>query len=555
MSNLDAIRALGAEEVPAPSPHSSEQISAQQTDPKRPDFYGFDDVVKTQSEPETKVKGGRHDRAELLDMCAEVSLMELVREDTNEIGKQSGDYVAFKKCPACGHEDCFRVYPNTNTWACYGGSNENAREGKKAAGGTVLDYMEQVRHLTKTEAVKWLREVTGNPFEPVHDDNATEEQAEEGDALKLPPWDSVRAADPPNRNPILIHGILRRGHVGLIVGKGKGSKTWSAIECAVAVATGGSWFGFRCESGKVLYIDPELDHKSLDARFSKVCEALRVDPAEIDSRVSKWCLRGVPDASMTNLIHDLKCRGEAARFDLVIIDSASCFVEGDENSSVDLRRFAAYVLRIAAITGAAVLLVHHMGKGDAGDRDSIERARGSSVWGDFPDAPLSLTEIFPKEGKPSDYLSDGERAFILEDSGLREFPSIKPTRLIFSYPVHRIDSKSVTADWSPRTSASRRRGGKQTAELNKAKKRAEQACIVSGLLGWFYSEGIGEEGASLKECAEHVGLDSRKVRAAVEESTHLRVYKQSPRKCFVVPAHPPKAEEHTPTLFEDGSDY
>lgn len=549
MSFLDTVRALGAEEVSAPSPSPEEQISAHQN--HRRGFYDFGDVIETQDEPRKKVEGGRHERGELLDMCAEVNLMELAREDTNELGRQSGEYVSFEKCPACGHENCFRVWPASNTWACFGGSNTNVKTGKKAAGGNVLDYLEQVRHLSKTDAVKWLRDKTGHPFEPLPAEEAPE--AEEGGKLLLPEWNSVRAVNPPKRNPVLIHGILRRGHVGLLVGKGKGSKTWSAIEAAVAVAVGGSWFGFRCEAGRVLYIDPELDRKSLDVRFSKVCEALGVDASAVSSNVCKWCLRGVPDASMTNVIHDLRCKGEAARFDLVIIDSASCFVEGDENKSVDLRRFAAHVLRVAAITGGAVLLIHHMGKGDAGDRESIERPRGSSVWGDFPDAPLSLTEIFPKEGKPSDYLADGERAFVLEDSGLREFPSIAPRRLIFGYPVHRIDVEGVTAEWRPRTSAGRSRGGKQTAELNKAKKRADQSEAVASILGWFYTEGVGEAGRSLKECAEHVGQDSRKVRAAVEASSLLRIYKPSPRKSFVVPAHPPKVDPST--LFDEGSDY
>lgn len=365
----------------------------------------------------------------------------------------------------------------------------------------------------------------------------------EGESLLLPPWDSVRASDPPKRSPVLIHGVLRRGHVALLVGKAKSAKTWAAIECAVSVATGTPWLGFPCERGSVLYIDPELDRASLDVRFSKVCAALGVSSEEVDRNVVKWCLRGAPDATTESLIHDLNVRGEEARFSLVVMDSASCFVEGDENKSVDLRKFAAYVLRISAITGASVLLIHHMGKGDAGDRDSIERARGSSVWGDFPDAPLSLTEIFPKEGKPSDYLAEGERAFILEDSGLREFAGIEPKHLIFSYPAHRVDSEGITSEWMPKTSAARSRGGKQTAELKAAKAVASRALTVSDLLAWFYAEGVGEEGRSLKECAERLGEDPRKVRAAVEEcSDHLVIYRPSPRKTFVVPLHPPRGD-------------
>ena len=88
------------------------------------------------------------------------------------------------------------------------------------------------------------------------------------------------------------HGIVRRGHVMLLSGKGKGAKTWAAIQLAVAVATGGSWFGYKCEQGDCLYIDPELDPKSLDNRFHDVCDACRVDPAWADAHIQMWCLRG-----------------------------------------------------------------------------------------------------------------------------------------------------------------------------------------------------------------------------------------------------------------------
>ena len=139
-------------------------------------------------------------------------------------------------------------------------------------------------------------------------------------------------------------------------------------------------------------------------RVSKVCRAVSIDPAEVEESTVRWSLRGVMKAdgeppTVADLAHDVEARCSFGDFALVVIDSASCLIEGDENSSVDVRRFFAHVLRIARATGAAVLVVHHYGKTAAGDRDSIDRARGSSVWGDSPDAPLSLTEIFPKVGE------------------------------------------------------------------------------------------------------------------------------------------------------------
>ena len=515
--------------------------------------------------------------AELMDMCSEVSLLELVGEDTGEPGKQMGGYVAFDVCPVCGHRDCFRAYPDSNSWACFGGSNASKKAGKKADGGNVLDYLERARGLSKVEAVTWLREATGHPYEgssgepeawydsdgnlvtgkPGAGKQDADAASTEAPKLLLPPWEQVRAVDPPKRAPTLIDGILRRGHVALIAGKGKSGKSWSGIELSVAVATGGEWFGHKCARGRVMFVDPELDKRSMDNRFGKVSRAMGIDPAEVEASVVRWSLRGVMRAdgkppTVADLAHDIEARCSFGDFALVVIDSASCLIEGDENSSVDVRRFFAHVLRIAQTTDAAVLVIHHFGKGEAGDRSSIDRARGSSVWGDSPDAPLSLTEIFPSEGKPSDYLADGERAFVLEDSGLREFPGMEPLHLVFRYPVHRIDAEGVTAEWRPRTS--QRNGGKKTGEGNRSKSEARADRCIIALLAEFVREGIGSEGMTASDAADLVSeaigetVKPATLKRYVEDSDALDVYQKSARRWLVVPRRPPSRAPEAATL-------
>ena len=446
--------------------------------------FNWDDYIEHDEKP-------AGDRTEMQDMLAEVDLLGLIRTDTGEQGRKSGQYVYFRNCPVCGHDDCFRYYPATNSWFCWGASNTTGYKG-----GTALEYFKATRDDDDVEAVKWLRETTGHPYrEDATDAPQAATEGDQGDVkvdLKLPKWERVQAVDPPKRNPSLVHGVLRRGHIGMLAGKGKSGKSWAAIELSIAVATGGEWFGWKCEQGRVLYIDPEIDRKSLDNRFAEVCDALGVDRSKLDGLVFKWSLRGVEKAGMQTIIHDLVVRGE--RFDLVIIDSASCFVDGDENKAHDLRRFEAKVHAVSYFTGAAVLLIHHYGKGNAGDRDAADRARGSSVWLDFPDAPLYLTEIFPAEGEPADYLDDGARAFILEAGGLREFANAQPKHVIFKHPAHRVDEAGITDGWKPRSSQGD--GGKQTAKLNQARKEATHARLVSMLLSYCYREGVGLDGES-----------------------------------------------------------
>jgi len=484
---------------------------------------------------------------EIQAMNAEAPLLDLIRSDTGEQGRETGDRIDFKRCPVCGHLDCFRFYPSTNTWACFGESNRTPYKG-----GSYTEYQIAAHDMDATEAVKALRKATGHPYEGRS--VAQTSPAEEGDAPKLllPPWESVRAVDPPKRAPVLVEDVLRRGHVALLAGKAKSGKSWAAIQLTVAVSTGGSWMGFPCAKGHVLYIDPEIDRPSLDQRFAKVCEAVGVDASEVESRVAKWCLRGATTATgeppfMDALAHDIEQRCDRGDFDLVVVDSSSCFLKGDENSSVEVHRFFAQVHRIIAATGAAVLLVHHYGKGDAGDRSSIDRSRGSSVWGDSPDAPLSLTEVVPKEGKPSDYLADGERALVLEDSGLREFAGIKPVHLIYRYPVHRLDVDGITTDWAPRTSTAR--GGKKTAEANRKKAEERRDRCIIALLAHMYAEGVGEEGVPANKAADVCSIALGEtvkpptLKKYVEQSDALDVWQKLPRRWLVVPRAVPRHME------------
>lgn len=492
---------------------------------------------------------------EIQAMNAEAPLLDLIRADTGEQGREAGDRVDFDVCPVCGHRDCFRFYPSTNTWSCFGESNRSPYKG-----GSYTEYQISAHGMDATEAVKALREATGHPYEgydaPLHLERADAPtgptEGANAPKLLLPPWESVRAVDPPKRAPVLVEGVLRRGHVALLAGKAKTGKSWAAIQLAVAVATGGSWMGFPCAKGRVLYIDPEIDRPSLDQRFAKVCRALGEDAAEVEARVVKWCLRGVTTAKgeppfIDDVAHDVAARCSRGDFDLVVVDSCSCFLRGDENSSVDVHRFFAQVHRIVAATGAATFAVHHYGKGDAGDRSSIDRSRGSSVWGDSPDAPLSLTEILPKEGKPSDYLADRERALVLEDSGLREFAGIEPVHLVYRYPVHRLDEDGITKDWAPRASTAR--GGRKTAEGNRKKSEERRDRCIIALLAHMYAEGVGEEGIAANDAAEACTaalgetVKAPTLKKYVDESDALDVWQKSPRRWLVVPRAVPRRTE------------
>lgn len=371
-------------------------------------------------------------------------------------------------------------------------------------------------------------------------------------AMILPPWAGVRAVNPPKRAPELIHGLLRRGHVGAIVARAKSGKSWAAVALACAVATGGSWMGHRCERGRVLFLDPELDPRSTANRFRKVADAVGADAAEVERNVSLWSLRGFTvdgrAPSITDVSHDVEAAAAFGMLDgvaLVIVDSCSALlgVAADENSSGSVRSFFNVCLRIARASGASIWLVHHEGKQASGDREALARGRGSSAWADCPDLLLSLVEVHPPSGETRDYLADGERAFLLEAAAVREFAPIEPHRLIWRFPVFVEDSEGVTDGWKPNSSQRTAGKGSGASRKEQAARRAD-ACTMA-LLSHMYRHDIDSaEGIPAAEaariCTEAMGetVTPQTLKSYAEASDWIGVYQRSPKRWAVVPAHP-----------------
>ena len=201
MSNLDAIRALQARQAEA---------AARKYEP-----LDWDVEVGPEDDSKRKRARGRgaDGDAKIKSMLEEVDLLALIQSDTGEDGRKSGERVDFHSCPICGHRDCFSFYPKTNSWTCFGASNTSGYEG-----GTALEYYKATRGVDDRKAVKWLREQTGHLSageEKGEDDNDVEAVKDDG----FPPITPSEATNPPRRAPVLIEGVLRKGHILLVTAR------------------------------------------------------------------------------------------------------------------------------------------------------------------------------------------------------------------------------------------------------------------------------------------------------------------------------------------------
>lgn len=311
--------------------------------------------------------------------------------------------------------------------------------------------------------------------------------------------------------PQLIHGVLRDGQKGMLIGPSKAGKSFALIELAVAVARGWEWMGHRCAQGRVLYVNMEIQGPSFINRVADVYRAMaseRSDGLPGDDAallrtlgdLDVWNLRG-HSSPLTKLVPKMLRRAADRGYRLVIIDPIYKVLTGDENSASDMAEFTNQFDVIADSLGCAVFYAHHHAKGEAGRRGAIDRASGSGVFARDPDAMLDMSPIaVPDEMRDALRYevagSDGEAherhgtAYRLSYT-LREFETPLPRDVVFAWPRHVVTDAfrgcRVVGEFDP--SEQSRRASR--AKKEKSAERWEQVNdLVADAVGALEEEGM-----------------------------------------------------------------
>ena len=220
--------------------------------------------------------------------------------------------------------------------------------------------------------------------------------------------------------PYVVKGVIGRQQVIVFWGAPGSGKTFITIEMLCAIGAGQRWRGRRTRRGVVIYVVAESARIYIENRVA----ALRQEsPTMADADVLV-----VPLA--LDLLHEV--RGDVERVIevalllkqhegdvlLIAVDTlAATFGGGDENASADMGAYMGNIQRIAAETGAAVLVLHHCGKNEAAGM------RGHSALLGALDAELTI------EGGPS-----GER--ILRTGKVRDGESFQD---LFAFTLRAVD--------------------------------------------------------------------------------------------------------------------
>lgn len=225
---------------------------------------------------------------------------------------------------------------------------------------------------------------------------------------------------PPPTPPVLIDGILYAGGTMLVAGPSKSMKTFSLMDQALAISTGGLWLGFQCVEAPVLYLNLELQDFASSHRLAAICHARGIKPP---ANFHMLNLRGVR-VSIEELSVRLNPLIERFGIRYVAIDphyKVSSVSGMEENSNDDQGRLLNALECITTSANAALAISHHFAKGDASAKNAIDRASGGGVFARWGDVMMTFT---PHE----------EDECMTVEMSLRNFAPVSPFVVRWNYP-------------------------------------------------------------------------------------------------------------------------
>jgi energy-coupling factor transporter ATP-binding protein EcfA2 len=185
------------------------------------------------------------------------------------------------------------------------------------------------------------------------------------------------------RREFLVRDLLEPGSLAVLYGEPGSGKSTLAVDLAFAIATGAAWRGRETMKGLALHVAGE-GSRGLRYRQAAYCQRYDVPrTAPYAVLPQALALNQGGDQDLVALIgmasQDIGCTPR-----LVIIDTLSRCMVGDENSPVDMPAFIRAVDYVRNATGAAVLVLHHSGK------DMSKGARGHTSLRAAADTELQV---------------------------------------------------------------------------------------------------------------------------------------------------------------------
>jgi hypothetical protein len=163
------------------------------------------------------------------------------------------------------------------------------------------------------------------------------------------------------RPPFFLAGTIPTSAISLAYGKPKHGKSAWAHKLAVCVAAGLDFDGERVPHGRVLLItlDPGARKRNVKPRLMEICDRLGAKVGRNLVIVDDAVILNDPP-SVESLL-----RKNPGEFVLVIVDPLYKAVRGELTQQSVMEAASEGMKMVAVETGAAVLILHHEGRGDS----------------------------------------------------------------------------------------------------------------------------------------------------------------------------------------------
>lgn len=185
--------------------------------------------------------------------------------------------------------------------------------------------------------------------------------------------------------------LLPRGTTTLFSAHGGTGKSTIALMLAVAVAGGmGELFGQPAAHGPAVFVSLEDSAAIVRHRLAGICSGLRIAPGKLAADLcimdgTQWpelyAAESRHSGELTAGYLELLKIARELRPVLIVVDNASDAYGGDEIARRQVRAFMRGLNRLAAESGAAVVLLAHVDKSTSRSKDSQgEGYSGSTAW-------------------------------------------------------------------------------------------------------------------------------------------------------------------------------
>jgi len=219
----------------------------------------------------------------------------------------------------------------------------------------------------------------------------------------------------PQRN-WLAKGLLLQGHLTVVVSPGGIGKSIWSMSAAVGVATGKPELiagASDAKHGRALVINSEDDNDELCRRLAAILERHEIGPSRLDGKLFIQSTYGetsriaaydagsgeVREGGLFNQVQDFALEHGVS---LIVLDPLVGLHNAPENDNGAMEQVALVLRRLAQVTGAAVLVIHHTRKGATGGKaDSyageMDAGRGASALVNAARIVKTISRM-PKEG-------------------------------------------------------------------------------------------------------------------------------------------------------------